>query len=172
MLTLVIRAGESAEPLVESLTPLVAGVVKGLVGSVFIVSVAEAASATEPDIAAVASEAGATLIVAKSWQAALADVSARSRAPYVGVIDSGVVVDEFFWPAIERFLRQAQAKPGIAATRSHLALRERLLPLRRWLGGVGPDQVVIVPASTARQDPWSQRHRGLVRLESWSRRLS
>ena len=171
MLTLVIRAGEAAEPLVESLTPLVAGVVNGLVGSVFIVAMGEAGAEPALDIAAVASEAGATLIAAKSWQDALADVSARSRAPYVGFIDGGVVVDEFFWPAIERFLRQAQAKPGVAVTRSHSGLRESLSPLRRWLGGVGPDQVVIVPAAMARQDPWSQRHRGLVRLESWSRRL-
>ncbi|MBY0612884.1 MAG: hypothetical protein K2P80_11950 [Beijerinckiaceae bacterium] len=172
MLTLVVRAGTEPLPLIETLTPLVAGIVMGLLGRSYLVCTGGAS----PEIASVAQDAGADVIAASDWAAGLAEAANRARsASHLIVIDAGVLVDAAFWPSVERFLRLSGARPGIVGATS--VKQGVAASLRSSIGGlvakVDADQVLLVPPALADGDVWRKRYGGkLVLLDSQSQRLT
>lgn len=172
MLTLVVRAGAEPLPLIETLTPLVAGIVMGLLGRSYLVSPGGASA----EIAGVAQDAGADIIAAADWPAGLEEAAQRARsASHLVVIDAGVLVDAAFWPSVERFLRLSGGRPGIVGATS--VTRGGVASAWRGLVGLGgkvdADQVLLVPPAAVAGDVWRRRYGGrLVLLESLSRRLT
>lgn len=166
MLTLVVCATDAPMPLVETLTPLVDGVVKGVFGRLFIVVTGAAA----PDIVAVAREAGAELVEARSEPAGLAAAAARARTQRLCLADAGVIADPNFFPALDRFLRRAgEASDAVAATRPRSALGALIA---RPLGRVSKDQIIILPKGDAEHGVWGRSFgRRLTLLEASAIRL-
>ena len=175
MLTLVVRAGAQPLPLIETLTPLVAGVVKGLVGRSYIVCNAGEGHTPPADIARVAEDAGGDLIIAASWAAGVKDAAQRSKnASHCIVIDAGVLIDPSFWPAAERFLRLASSREGVIGATS----AKRGLVVAAWrsvdriTGRTNADQVMLVSPGAIVGDVWNRRYgHNLVPIDSTSHRL-
>jgi len=167
MLTLIIRAGSDPEALVETLSPLVAGVVNGLIGRSILVET-DGASA---EIAKVADEAGAERLTAPDWSAGLAAAQARAGTDRLIVADAGVIAGEGFFPALERFLRNGARSPEtIAATRIR---RGALGVLGAALGRLDPDQIVVAPRRGDLGPLWGRSYgRRLTLLETTSYRVS
>ena len=177
MLTLVVRGGRDAAPLVETLTPLVDGVVKGLVGRLFIVAEGKATA----DVERVAQEAGAAVLVAERWTQGLAEAARLSKAlpgrrSHAVVADAGVVVDDLFWPAVERFMRQTGSGDAsqdiIAATRVRGGALATLVSRMRGNRRLTREQVAVMPIARLGEGVWDVGHGARVlSLQSASRRL-
>ena len=163
MLTVIIRASDDPAPLVESLTPLVAGAVTGQIGTVFVIS-------AKDEMAHVADEAGAAFINASDWLAGLREACSLARSRHLIAINSGTIVDELFFPALDRHFRQyGTDSDHVAATRP--ARRNGIIDrgLRSLTGRVRLDQVIIAPKSRIRESPWETCYgRDLRLIESWS----
>ena len=97
--------------LVETIAPLVGGVVKGLVGHVLIVDMTDL-----PDIATIASEAGARHIKASNWKSGLLEAVKALKSDWVLVVDCGVIIDSPFWICAERHMRMADKATLVKAT--------------------------------------------------------
>ncbi len=109
MISVIIRVSHSdsedtAKLLAETIAPLVAGVVQGLVGRLVIV---DAVHLT--DIAAIAEEAGALLVKADSWKNGLNKAVQSLSSDWALIIDCGVIVEPSFWPCTEQHIRVSKA---------------------------------------------------------------
>ncbi len=151
MLTLIVRAGNRVAPLVETLTPLVDGVVRGLAGKLILVVPSE-----NSEIFAVANEAGADIIVATNWHEGLTEAARRAKGGSLLIADAGVIADSLLWPAVERSLRQGYPAAGkIVATQQDRNLRNLIgAPWRKLRGKVTPDQIVLMAREDIKGDIW------------------
>jgi hypothetical protein len=169
MLTLIVRTGPQAAPLIETLTPLIGGVVEGLFGRLFLVSDAEHA-----EIQTVAHEAGAELIVAASWSIGLMQAARLAKGPGLFVAEAGTVSDASLFTALERFFRlYGRSDKMIGATRSPASLKGFLAaPLVNVTGRITREQMVVIDKQQVRGDVWRQSFgRKRVLLDTVTRRL-
>ena len=97
--------------LVETIAPLVGGVVQGLVGHLLIVNMTDL-----PDIATIASEAGARHIKAYNWKSGLFEAVKSLKSDWVLVVDCGIIIDSLFWLCAERHMRMADNAVGVSQT--------------------------------------------------------
>ena len=168
MLTLIVRTKGDTVALVETLDPLVEGVVKGLIGRLFIVAPGMTAAPTE--LLHVVREAGADLILLRDWQAGLAEAASRASTARLCIVDAGVIAGETFFPALDRFLRRAGAGPdAVAATRRRSRIQDLVA---RPIGRTSEDQIVILPRKEAANGVWSRNFGSrLTLLECTSHRM-
>ena len=152
MLTLIVRSDGDPAALVETLAPFVEGVVKGVIGRLFVIApgMAEAPA----DLARIVQEAGADLILSRNWQAGLSEAAERARTARLCVVDAGIIPGEGFFPALDRFLHMAAVRPdAVAATRLR-SLTGRLTT--NLLGRTSREQIVILPSAEAEKGAWDR----------------
>lgn len=172
MLTLIIRAGNQASALVETLTPLVDGVVRGLAGRLLIIAETHNGKVPHDDISRIADEAGAELVLAARWAEGLQHAANLAKGPDILIADAGVIADLTLWPAVERHLR-ADAPHLLAATRARMGLIDSLKqPLHRLSGSVSADQILIIRKADISGNVWGKHYgRRLSLLETISYRI-
>ncbi len=165
MITLIIRAGTSAPLLVETLSPLVEGVVQGLVGRLILVSTGDL-----PEIEAIAQEAGAELVISATWAEGLQLATAQVRTLWVLLVDAGVVAEPSLWTSCERHVR---LDGKIAASCLETGFVESFLKLlSRMLGKINHSQLVLIKTKDIRGGVWGQSFGSrLTILPTRSRRI-
>jgi hypothetical protein len=138
MISIIIRAEASATLLIETLNPLVEGVIKGLVGKLYIV-----ARPKRDEIAHISEEAGTVLIEAGSWDAGLKLAAHNAPSDWVLLIDCGVIVESTLWVCIERHIKLGIGEIAITAPKQSFV--SLLYKLR---GKISLDQVVLMRTET------------------------
>ena len=162
-----IRVRPDPMRLAATLSPLVRGVVEGLVGSAILV--AEAAS---PELSDIADASGCRVLIETNWPEGFARVVASTGGAPLLLLDTGLLLGQEFWPMLADRLSLIGDRPAatdrVEAQSPAIWLRQRLAALR---GHVDADAALLLPGSAARMiaqakgDPWQWRFgRDLVRL--------
>jgi hypothetical protein len=134
MISIIIRAEGSPQLLIETLNPLVSGVVQGLVGRLYIV-----AQPNQDEISHISEEAGAVLIEAENWEAGLQQAALDIKSEWVILVDCGIVVEPSLWSCIERYIKLGNGNIAVSAPKtSFFSL------LYNWHGKISLDQVVLI----------------------------
>lgn len=179
MLTAIIDVRPHPMALTATLSPLVRGVVEGLVGTAILV-----ARRRDAEIDAIADAAGCRVLTADTWPEGFA--RAVTNAPGVGVLvlDTGIQLGADFWPTLADSLPAIGGRP--AASRSPApnglasALRAALVGgLGAFRGRVGRDRALLLPPARAREiaqakaDPFAVPFgKSLVRLQAGVSRVA
>lgn len=169
MLSIIVDAQGPPLALSATLSPLVRGVVEGIVGSCTLV-VPQAGD----DLMSIADAAGCRVLVSPSFGEGFARAITYTNGSGVLVLDSGVQVGPEFWPVLADQLPVI----GVQAAVTQLvkaSILQRLVALR---GQVSRDQALLLPPPLAREiglqkaDPFAQRYPGtLVTLPAQARRV-
>ncbi len=120
--------------LAETVTPLVSGVVQGIVGRLIIVDVSGL-----PKVGAIAEEAGAVLIKAANWQSGLDEAARHLMTDWVLVFDCGVLTEPSLWPCLERHIRAGGDFVGVSQIQWSLKRA-----VYQFLGRIMVDQAVLI----------------------------
>jgi hypothetical protein len=134
MISIIIRAEGSPQLLVETLNPLVSGVVQGLVGKLYIV-----AQPNRDDLSHIAEEAGAIFIEAKTWDVSLMQIANNAQSDWVLLVDCGVIIEPSLWACVERHIKRGDNQIAISKYQASL-----LSPIHKIRGKITLDQVVLI----------------------------
>jgi hypothetical protein len=134
MISIIIRAEGSPQLLIETLNPLVYGVVQGLVGKLFIVT-----QPNQDEISRIVDEAGAMLIMADNWKTGLKQAAQNMKSDWVLLVDSGVIIQPSLWPCIERYIKLGNGDIAVSAPKQSF-----FSFLYNWRAKINLDQVVLI----------------------------
>lgn len=169
MLSIVIDAEGPPLALSATLSPLVRGVVEGIVGSATLVARAETS-----DISSIADASGCRLLISPSFAEGFARAMTYTGGSGVLVLSAGVQVGPDFWPVLADHLPVLGQNPAVTQV-TKVSLLQWLKALR---GAVTREQALLLPPMLAREvgleklDPFARRYgKALVRLPVQARRL-
>jgi hypothetical protein len=134
MISIIIRAEGSPQLLIETLNPLVEGVVQGLVGKLCIVT-----QSNQDEISRIVDEAGAVLIMADNWKTGLKQAAQNMKSDWVLLVDSGVIIQPSLWPCIERYIKLGNGDIAVSAPKQSF-----FSFLYNWRAKINLDQVVLI----------------------------
>ena len=172
MLSAIIDVRPEPLTLTATLSPLVRGVVEGLIGTAVLV-----AREAPPEIAAIADAGGCRLVLAPSFREGFARAVAGSGGAGVLVLDTGIQLGAEFWPLLADALPTLGGRPAATAPAVRQGLAGGLAALatavRLTGGGVSRDCALLLPPGRARAiaqakaDPFAERYGpALVRLRA------
>jgi hypothetical protein len=168
MLSIVVDADAAPLALSATLSPLVRGVVEGLVGSATLIARAE-----HEDVSAIADGSGCRLLISPTFAEGFARAMTYTSGSGVLVMDAGVQVGPEFWPVLADILPVLGQNPAVTQFQGGLLARLRLLG-----GRVSRDQALLLPGPLAREigldksDPFTRAYgKKLVTLRAEARRV-
>lgn len=165
MFSAIIRARPDPLALTATLSPLVRGVVEGMVGSAYLVADAQSAMLDE-----IADSAGCGVIIAPNWPDGFARAVAITKGTPLLVLDAGVMIGPEFWHVLADRLAYLGAAPAISRAKAGWSFSQLFSRMPK------SDRALILPGSIARQiasaraDPWRWRYGKLVELPVETRR--
>lgn len=134
MISIIIRAEGSPQLLIETLNPLVEGVVQGLVSKLFIVT-----QPNQDEISHIVDEAGAVLIVADNWKTGFKQAAQNLKSDWVLLVDSGVIIQPSLWFCIERYIKLGNNDIAVSSPKQSF-----FSFLYTWRGKISLDQIVLI----------------------------
>lgn len=168
MLSIVVDADAAPLALSATLSPLVRGVVEGLVGGATLVARAE-----NEDLSSIADASGCRLLVSTSFAEGFARAMTYTSGSGVLVMQAGVQVGPDFWPVLADILPVLGQSPAVTQFQGGLLARLKLLG-----GRVSRDQALLLPGALAREigldkiDPFTRAYgKTLVTLRTEARRV-
>ena len=162
MFGVVVRASSDPVALAATLSPLVRGVIEGLVRSVWIVT-----EAAREDDREIADAAGCRLLVEPAgWARGFARAVTNSGGAPLLVLESGVLLGPEFWAVLGERRPVLGNRPGRVPPEGDDGAVARVASALRRAGGAGlrPDTALILPPPLAREiaqaggDPWRWRY--------------
>ena len=168
MLSIVVDADAAPLALSATLSPLVRGVVEGLVGGATLIARAE-----NEDLSSIADASGCRLLVSPSFAEGFARAMTYTSGSGVLVMQAGVQVGPDFWPVLADILPVLGRSPAVTQVQGGLLARLRLMG-----GRVSRDQALLLPGALAREigldkiDPFTRAYgKTLVTLRAEARRV-
>lgn len=169
MLSIVIDADGPPLALSATLSPLVRGVVEGIVGSATLVARTES-----DDIASIADASGCRLLVSPTFAEGFGRAMTYTGGAGVLVLGAGMQVGPEFWPVLADQLPVLGQRPAVTQP-VRPGLIQRFRALR---GAITRDQVLLLPPVLAREiglakeDPFARVYgKALVALPAQARRV-
>lgn len=169
MLSIIVDADASPLALSATLSPLVRGVIEGLVGSATVL----ARSQTQ-DITTIADATGCRLLISPTFEEGFARAMTYTGGAGVLLLTAGVQVGPDFWPILADHLPLLGQNPAVTQR-----VGGGLLARLKAVGGrVSRDQALLLPPALAREiglakaDPFARRYgEALVTLRAEARKL-
>lgn len=169
MLSIIVDAEGPPLALSATLSPLVRGVVEGIVGSCTLI-VARASD----DLMTIADAAGCRVLVSPNFGEGFARAITYTNGSGVLALDAGVQVGPEFWPVLADQLPMIGQRPAVTQL-VKASIFQRVASFR---GQVSRDQALLLPPPMAREiglqkaDPFMQRYPStLVTLPAQARRI-
>jgi|GEM_PF-1615356 len=175
MLVAIVDTRNDARALAATLSPLVRGVVEGLVGTAIIVTYRK-----DAEIGDIADHAGCRVIMADNWGEGFARAVIGANHAGFLVLDAGIQLPQGFWPDLADALPALGNRPAATMPSPRLGLLARLMQrMSVFRGQVSRESGLLLPPSRAREialakaDPFAIRYgRALERIETPVTRLA
>ncbi|MCA0406536.1 MAG: hypothetical protein LCH39_10345 [Proteobacteria bacterium] len=170
MLSIIIDADGPPLALSATLSPLVRGVVEGIVGSAMLVVPKET-----DELTTIADAAGCRLLASSTFGEGFARAITYTNGSGVLVLSAGVQVGPEFWPVLADQLPVIGQVPAVTQL-IKASIFQRISGFR---GQVSRDQALLLPPALAREiglekaDPFTRRYgNALITLPAQARRIA
>jgi hypothetical protein len=175
MFAVVLRARPEPLALAATLSPLVRGVIEGLVGSAILV-----AERDGEDLQEIADSAGCRVLIARNWPEGFARAVVNTGGSPLLVVDTGLLLGQDFWPSIADRMPLLGDRPAATEPAGHGSLVERIgRQITSMRGQADEASALLLPGSLARTigqakaDPWRWTYgKSLLRLPVKASRVS
>jgi hypothetical protein len=167
MLTAVIDTRHGPKARAATLSPLVRGVVEGVIGTAILVNPKD-----DPDIMAIADSAGCRVLVAESWAEGFARAVTNANGAGILVMEAGLQLGPDFWPILTDALPVLGARPAASEPAPRRGIFPSLAQIAdSFRGRITRDCALLLPPSRARDIGLAKVDPFLVRYGSECVRL-